>query len=219
MPGLTAQAGSLPLFFPRMALTPPAIQKAQLRKQLRQARASLSQQYRRHAADRLVRHALRSRLLKRGSRIAFYVPMPSEIDLLPLINQALWMGCECYLPVVPKGQGRRMRFTRIHDSHSWTLNRYRIPEVAAPTSLPAQRLDLVFVPLVGVDQHGYRLGMGGGYYDTTLAFLRQRKVWRQPRLIGAAYDCQRVEQVPREPWDMPLDALLSESGLLRFGHR
>ncbi|MBB5017040.1 5-formyltetrahydrofolate cyclo-ligase [Chitinivorax tropicus] len=194
------------------------LEKSRLRRELKQARARYSANQRQFAADQLLRRALKHGLLQRYRRIGFYIPMPSEIDLLPLINQALWMGCECYLPVVPPARNRLMRFTRIHADHAWYLNRYRIPEIAAPQSLGARQLDLIFVPLVGVDQEGFRLGMGGGFYDTTLAFRRLRSCWKKPVLIGAAFDCQRVSRVPREPWDMPLDFLLTESTYTKFRH-
>ena len=72
------------------------------------------------------------------------------------------------------------------------------------------------MPLVGFDQQGYRLGMGGGYYDATLAFMQHRRLWRKPRLVGVAYECQRVETLPHDPWDMPLDAVLTERQLYYF---
>jgi 5-formyltetrahydrofolate cyclo-ligase len=58
--------------------------------------------------------------------------------------------------------------------------------------------------------------MGGGYYDTTLAYLLRRRLWRKPLLIGVGYECQRVEALPHDPWDTPLDAALTERRLIRF---
>ena len=66
------------------------------------------------------------------------------------------------------------------------------------------------------ETHGNRLGMGGGYYDTSLAYLRTRRLFRKPKLIGVAYDFQRVAMLPSEPWDVPLDAVLTDRGLYRF---
>ena len=76
-------------------------------------------------------------------------------------------------------------------------------------------LDLVLVPLVGFDGAGNRLGMGGGFYDRSFAFLGQRR-WRRPRLVGVAFDLQRVDRLPRRAWDVPLDAVASERGCYRF---
>lgn len=186
---------------------------------MRQTRASLPLRQRRLAASAFTRNVLRSGLLLRHRRIGFYVPTAVELDLHPLINEALWCGRECYLPVVPKGRGKRMRFTHLHPDNGWYLNRYRIPEIAARRSLPARALDLIFVPLVGFDAAGNRLGMGGGYYDATLAFLSRRKHWHKPLLIGAAYECQRVDQLPADPWDRPLDWVITEARIYRCKRR
>ena len=98
-------------------------------------------------------------------------------------------------------------------------NRYGIPEPMDTQPRSARQLDLLLIPLVGFDSAGHRLGMGGGYYDATLAFLRHRRHWRKPRLLGVAYECQKVEALPHDPWDMPLDAVLTERRLYRFNRR
>jgi 5-formyltetrahydrofolate cyclo-ligase len=125
------------------------------------------------------------------------------------------MRRRCYLPVLPR-RGRVMRFGRIAGKTPMQRNRYGIPEPVDARPLRARQLDLLLMPLVGFDAQGYRLGMGGGYYDATLAFMRHRRWWRRPRLVGIAYECQRVETLPRDPWDMPLDAVLTEARLYRF---
>jgi 5-formyltetrahydrofolate cyclo-ligase len=58
--------------------------------------------------------------------------------------------------------------------------------------------------------------MGGGFYDATLAFLRRRRVWQRPKTVGVAYELQRVAEVPRESWDIPLAAVLTPRGLHHF---
>ena len=79
-----------------------------------------------------------------------------------------------------------------------------------------RRLDLVLMPLVGFDSTGSRLGMGGGFYDRSFAFLRRRQKWRKPNLIGAAFDCQKVEQIDGQSWDVPLSGVMTESGVELF---
>jgi 5-formyltetrahydrofolate cyclo-ligase len=74
----------------------------------------------------------------------------------------------------------------------------------------AQQLDLVLLPLVGFDESGNRLGMGGGFYDHSLSFLRNRKIWRKPNLVGIAHDFQRVDSLEAKPWDMPLEAVITD---------
>jgi 5-formyltetrahydrofolate cyclo-ligase len=189
--------------------------KYTLRRQLKAARNAFTPTARRLAARASLRLALRHRLLLRAKRIAFYLPQGGEFDAHPLLNQALWMQRECYLPVIPR-RGRVMRFARVGRNTRMTTNRYGIAEPIDPHPLRARQLDLLLMPLVGFDHAGYRLGMGGGYYDATLAYMQHRRHWRKPRLVGLAYECQRVEILPHDPWDMPLDAVLTERQLYRF---
>lgn len=194
----------------------PNPDKSMLRKQLRMARSRLSPMQRRHAIAAFTRNVIRSGLLLRYRRIGFYASMPNELDLWPLINVALRLRRQCYLPVVPKGRGKCMHFTQLHAANTWYLNRYHIPELAAPHRHSARSLDLVFVPLLGFDLSGNRLGMGGGYYDATLAFLRHRRVWRKPLLVGAAFECQKLRFLPADQWDQPLDMVFTESAHYPF---
>lgn len=189
--------------------------KATLRRQLKAARHAFTPTTRRIAARASLRLALRHGLLLRAQRIGFYLPHGGEFDAHALLNQALWMRRACYLPMLPR-RGRVMHFGRVARHTRMTTNRYGIAEPLDAHPLRARQLDLLFLPLVGFDNQGYRLGMGGGYYDATLSFMRHRRSWRKPRLVGLAYECQRVDTLPHDPWDMPLDAVLTERQLYRF---
>jgi 5-formyltetrahydrofolate cyclo-ligase len=192
------------------------LDKVELRKRLRRARNQLTVQQRRSAAAGLLRVALKNRLFLGPRRIGFYLPFEGEMDLLPLLNEALWLGKRCYLPIVPGRFERHLKFARLTSGRGWYLNRFGIHEHWSPRPVRARQLDLLFMPLVGFDERGYRLGMGGGFYDASLAYLRRRRVWRKPYLVGVAYECQKVERVPHDPWDMPLDAVITEERLYRF---
>ena len=189
--------------------------KTTLRREIRAQRRALTVHEAHAAARRLLRWALRHRLL-RYRRIGFYLPLGEEIDLTPLLNAALWLNKACYLPVIPKRGARRMWFSRIGDGDVWYQNRFGIFEHGSFERVRARQLDLLFVPLVAFDAQGNRLGMGGGFYDTSLAYLRTRRIFRKPKLIGVAYDFQRVESLPCEVWDVPLDAVLTDRALYRF---
>ncbi len=207
---LVGASGETPPF--DMFPTPEYMEKAALRRQLRARRQSIGASSRRAASRAVVRLALRHRLLAKGRRIGIYMPAKSEIDVRPLLERALAMQARCFLPVVP-GQGRkRMWFSQMGEHPAWVLNRYGIPEYHHPLAkrVRAQRLDLLFMPLLGFDSRGYRLGMGGGYYDASLAYLKRIRRWRRPRVIGVAFSLQEVGRVPNDPWDIPLDAVLTE---------
>jgi 5-formyltetrahydrofolate cyclo-ligase len=189
--------------------------KRQLRSSLRRARRQISPAHGRLAAERLRRLAVRGGLL-RYRRIGFYLPFDGEMSLLPLLNQALWLHKACYLPVVPKRFERQLQFSRLTGLPRWYLNRFGIHEHWSPRPLRARQLDLLLVPLVGFDEAGHRLGMGGGFYDATLAYLRRRKAWRKPILVGVGYECQKVPHLPHDPWDIRLDGVITEARLHWF---
>ncbi len=194
--------------------------KSELRKSLRQRRATIGRAERRRAGVSLTRNALRHGLLSRYQRIGIYLAHGAEISTLPLINRALMLKHACYLPMLSCGRGRMLWFNRLQAGQTWVANRFGIPENTTTQQLHARQLDLLFMPLVGFDDSGNRIGMGGGFYDTTLAYLRRRQVWRKPFLVGVAFECQRINgELPHDPWDVPLDAVLTEQGLYRFRRR
>lgn len=193
--------------------------KTLLRRHLRRQRNRLDLRQRRAAAQALLRVATRAGLLLKHRRIGFYLPFEGEMDLLPLLNHALWQGKTCYLPVVPQRFEKKLYFSRLTARATWYRNRFGIHEHWSPRPVRARQLDLLLMPLVGFDAAGYRLGMGGGFYDSSLAYLRRRRAWHKPVLIGVGYECQKVAQVPRDAWDIPLDAALTECCLYRFAKK
>jgi 5-formyltetrahydrofolate cyclo-ligase len=94
-------------------------------------------------------------------------------------------------------------------------NRFGILEPVGGQALSSRWLDLVFVPVVGFDIRGTRLGMGAGFYDRALAWRHTRNAWRGPRLIGLAYAFQQVDSIAAQAHDVHLDAVVTEKGVLR----
>ncbi|MFC4160538.1 5-formyltetrahydrofolate cyclo-ligase [Chitinimonas lacunae] len=189
--------------------------KTDLRRQLRRRRAAVPAWLRRCAEQRVAKRAVP--WLRRGWRVGAYLALGSELSLAPLMTLARRRGVRLFLPLVP-ARGRRLGFVAADaPAGRWRRNRYGIAEYHGRQRLAPHRLDAVFVPLVGFDAQGGRLGQGGGYYDTTFAF-RLRRRWKKPTLIGVGFECQRVAQIPREAHDAPLDAVLSERAVYRPGH-
>ena len=77
-------------------------------------------------------------------------------------------------------------------------------------TIDARWLDLVLMPLVGFDADDNRLGMGAGFYDRKFAFLRHRRAWHRPLLLGIAFDAQRMERFDAAPHDVPLWGVVTE---------
>jgi 5-formyltetrahydrofolate cyclo-ligase len=190
--------------------------KAKLRKQLRAERRSMG------AAD----HARRSRLagkalaalpgLRAGKRLALYLPFDRETDTAALLGAARRRGARVFVPVIVDRRHGRIRFYPLDGKTRRGTFGIAVPSALA-RPVPARWLDLIVIPLVGVDPQGRRLGMGGGFYDRALEFRRRRRGhWRGPRLVGLAFDCQRTDSKFAQAWDVQLDALATESGLEHY---
>jgi 5-formyltetrahydrofolate cyclo-ligase len=161
------------------------------------------------------RHLAGSALFLRSARIACYVPHEGELDPTPLVLRAWAMGKTVYLPVLHALAGGHLWFAPYRAGDALQANRFGIPEPVHPVCqmVLAQSLDLVLTPLVAFDARGNRLGMGGGFYDRTLAFLQRRRHWFRPRVLGLAYGFQEVPAIAPHPWDVPLQGLVTEAGL------
>jgi 5-formyltetrahydrofolate cyclo-ligase len=190
------------------------LSRPQLRRLLRQARRRLSPQAQRRAAQGLYRQLAQHPLFRRARHIALYLPNDGEIDPRPLLRAAQRRGKATYLPVLNPWPSTKMVFQRVRQRDRLTPNRFRILE---PRRDPARQrkvwaLDLILMPLVGFDRHGGRLGMGGGFYDRSLAYRGMRKNWHKPTLLGLAHECQQVERLALASWDVPLKATVTDKG-------
>jgi 5-formyltetrahydrofolate cyclo-ligase len=190
-----------------------------LRHELRARRQDLSAPEQTHAAHQLIAHLVATRLYRVSRRVAVYLPNDGEIDPVPLMARIWKMNKTCYLPILSRLQHDRLWFAPFTQNTPLAANRFGIlePVVPARTWVRAQELDLILMPLVGFDTHGNRLGMGGGFYDKSLAFLRHRTLWRKPHLIGLAHDFQRVKKIEASAWDVPLQAVATDQSVYHFG--
>ncbi|MEO4049291.1 5-formyltetrahydrofolate cyclo-ligase [Pseudomonas sp. CAU 1711] len=188
------------------------LSRAALRRQLRQARRQLSPLQQKRAARALYRQLAQHPLFRRARHIALYLPNDGEIDPRPLLHEAKRRGKACYLPVLHRWPCTRMDFQRVRPREALVRNRFRIeePQPQAARQRRAWALDLVLLPLVGFDEHGGRLGMGGGFYDRSLAYLRLRKNWHKPTLLGLAHECQKVDRLALASWDVRLQGVVTE---------
>jgi 5-formyltetrahydrofolate cyclo-ligase len=152
--------------------------------------------------------------LRPGSRIALYAAVRGELPTDELMSLARRRDWKIYLPRIDRRRtGRKMQFVQL--GSRCRTNRLGIEEPHGMSTISPRRLDIVFLPLVGFDAHGVRLGAGGGYYDRAFAFRRWRRVWHAPRLIGLAYSFQQLERIAPAAHDVLLDAVVTEKGMLR----
>jgi 5-formyltetrahydrofolate cyclo-ligase len=190
--------------------------KPALRRSLRAARRQLSRRQQRLASDGLVKRFRGTPHLLRARSVALYYANDGELNPA-LLARWLWSsGKSVYLPVLhPRHEGELL-FVPWQPDTLLSRNRFGIPEPVTTRSTirPAWTLDLILTPLVGFDREGRRLGMGGGFYDRTLARMQRRPQPRKPGLWGIAHDCQEMEHLPCEPWDIPLDGVITGTRVL-----
>lgn len=183
-----------------------------IRQHLRRTRAGMTASARAEASHAVARSVIRHRRFINAKRIAAYFCSNNEIDPAPIVRAALEAGKACYMPVLHPSRHGRLLFCRWRPGDRLTSNRFGIPEPVPSQRnlLPAVALDIVITPLLGFDEQGNRIGMGGGYYDRTFAFLQRRSHINRPYMIGIAFACQRVELIQPRPWDVALNTVITE---------
>lgn len=190
-------------------------QRQQLRKHIRQLRQQLNPGAQQQAATDLAAQALALPQLGSNQHIALYLANDGELDTYPLI-QALWQqGKSVYLPVLHPFVAGYLLFVRYDKDTLLYPNKFGIPEPlpACHQLIPLQQLDIIFTPMVAFDAAGNRLGMGGGFYDRTLSQLPPGS---HCRVIGLAHNCQQVDAVPGEAWDIPLKQIITPGKYFDF---
>jgi 5-formyltetrahydrofolate cyclo-ligase len=185
-----------------------------LRAGLNAQRRRLSAAERAQASRAVARNVDRALHLKAHWRIAVYAALPWELDAAPLMRLAQSRGCRIYLPRIDRScASRAMRFVEMGGASR--RNRLGIDEPTGSVTLGARWLDVVFLPLVGFDRSGLRLGTGGGFYDRAFAFRRWRRAWHAPRLVGLAYSFQELKSITAAAHDVPMDAVVTEQGFIQ----
>jgi 5-formyltetrahydrofolate cyclo-ligase len=157
----------------------------------------------------ITRHLWRLSSLARARRIACYFPFGGEVDCQYATQIAWDRDREVYLPVL---RGQELVFAPYRPDTKLLRNRYGIPEprISGGDFFRPHEIDVVLTPLVAFDEKGNRIGMGAGYYDRSFRFMRDRVNWMRPRLVGLAYDFQKVPQLKACSWDIPLQTVVTE---------
>ncbi|PHM64836.1 5-formyltetrahydrofolate cyclo-ligase [Xenorhabdus stockiae] len=185
-----------------------------IRQDIRQLRKNLSpeQQLRfaLQAAERVMEHPK----ILQAKKIALYLSFDGELDTRPLIQQLWQQNKQVYLPVLHPFSRNHLLFLRYQPDTPLIRNQFRIeePPLDIRQVLPVSELDIMFIPLVAFDRSGQRLGMGGGFYDRTLARWQQQNFYP----IGLAHNFQLVDSLPSASWDIPLPEIITPEKTWRW---
>ena len=183
-----------------------------MRIELRRRRRALALNTQMQHARAVAGHIANSGILLCHRRFGLYFANDGELDPLPLAQRLMASGKTLAYPVIqPSG---KLEFHAVTPDSDYCFNRFGIPEPRTAKALPRFSLGVIFMPLVAFDERGNRLGMGGGYYDRSFPATQPGRL-----LIGLAHALQRVPELPRQPWDAPLDAVVTETGFQAFSRR
>ena len=182
--------------------------KARLRKCGLRARRLLDDQTRVRASQVIAERVVRSHEFMACKTIACYLSSYDEVDTSYIIERAWCANKRIFAPVVADKHG--MFFRQLLPETRLEKSRFDLWEPASGPTINANRVDMVVTPVVAFDDKNYRIGMGGGYFDRCFSFLKHRQHWLHPKLIGVAFECQRVEKIDPNPWDVRLYSVTTE---------
>lgn len=181
--------------------------RQQLRQTLRRKRQSLTPQQQAQASQGLYQRLLA--MTQPGDSLALYFANDGELSPDLAITKLAQQQRRVLVPVMHGFRKGYLNFQLYHANTVMRVNGFGIqePVLDASQTLALAQIDYLFMPLVGFDSAGNRLGMGGGYYDRTLAKVTERNT--KPRLIGLAHDCQQVSKLPVASWDVGIDEIIT----------
>ena len=182
--------------------------QSRLRKSAIAARRSLSDAERASASATICERVIRSPWFSACDTIACYLSSDDEVDSSAIIDRAWRAKKRIFAPVVATHGA--MLFRRLTPDTKLERNVFGLWEPVDGPCIPARQCDVVITPMVVFDGTGHRIGMGSGYFDRCFAFLKHRRRWLRPKLIGLAFTCQRVEKITPNPWDIPVYQVITE---------
>tara|TARA_B000000475_G_scaffold165643_1_gene133309 strand:+ start:121 stop:675 length:555 start_codon:yes stop_codon:yes gene_type:complete len=182
----------------------------ELRKELRKTRRLIDQPTRKKRGRQLLYQCKKNSIFRNAKHVAIFIPNDGEIETSDTINFLTQQGYLVYLPILAGG---KLKFAKM--GKKYRKNKFGIDEPIYSPYRGAHRMDIILMPLVGFDKHKNRLGMGGGFYDKTLSFHKQLKNFRVPKLFGLAFDSQEVDKLITQPWDVPLDGIITPTRFIK----
>ncbi len=182
----------------------------ELRRELRKIRRSIDQPSRKKKGKQLLYQCQKNGIFRNAKHVAIFIPNDGEIETEDTINFLVHQGYSVYLPILV---GEKLKFAKM--GRYFKKNRFGIVEPIFSPLLGAHRMDIILMPLVGFDKHKNRLGMGGGFYDKTLSFHTKLKEFKVPKLFGLAFDVQEVGRLTSQPWDVPVDGIVTPTRFIK----
>ena len=161
-----------------------------------------------NASEEICKRVIRSGIFFSSHSIGCYLPTSDEVDTRSIIERGWRANKRIFVPVLRKG--RQMSFHELTPDTLLQRNAYGVWEPLTGDVISPKKLDIAIAPTVAFDDNNNRIGMGGGYFDRCFSYLRYRKNWLRPKLIGVAFQCQKVEKISPNAWDIRLYRVFSD---------
>lgn len=187
----------------------PAAKRQDIRVRMREARTALGSEHQASAAAAVTANLAGVELLQTAETVAGYRAIRGEVNIDEVLLQLIDRGSTV---TVPRVVDEDLEFVEWLPTTLTNKGAFGIPEPIGSQVLDLAVHDLVLAPLVAFDHTGQRLGQGGGFYDRSLARLGNKR----PVVIGIAHAFQEVARIPAEPWDIPLDAVVTDTKMTVF---
>jgi 5-formyltetrahydrofolate cyclo-ligase len=188
-----------------------AAMRAAIRAEMRSRRAGVTEEDQAAASMAVLARLAGLEVVRRARVVAGYRAVRGEVDIEATLMFLAEHGAEI---TTPRVRGEHLEFVTTDEGTPTVPGPFGIPEAAEGELVAVRAHDLFLMPLVAFDALGHRLGQGGGFYDRALAVFRTDQRAERPTRIGVAHAFQQVDQLPAEPWDVPLDAVVTEEGLI-----
>jgi len=176
---------------------------------MRRRRAGLDSVRQTQAADAVLANLEKIEILRTAETVAGYRSVRGEVNIDEVLSRLLERGATVTVPRVVDDD---LEFVRWLPTTASTRGAFGISEPVGSQVFDLGTHDAVLAPLVAFDRTGARIGQGGGFYDRCFGRLGDTR----PAFIGVAHTFQEVEQIPAEPWDIPLDAVVTDTRVTVF---
>lgn len=185
------------------------VSKSMIRQTQRRFRQQLLPEESVDFSQRICQHIVTTEIYQQAVHVALYQPIHHEVDVHFLWHDPSFTAKQAFFPVIH--HDKTLIFLPANPTTPFKPNHLGIlePDVALTQAIDIQSLDLMIIPVLAFDLHGTRIGMGGGYYDRTLAHQRPGC------LMGVAYQGQHQALIPQQPWDIPLSMVVTETTIYR----
>lgn len=193
------------------------LSKSEIRTSIIEKCQLIDDSYRRVANHNICQNLLKQ-ITQNIKKVAIYHAYGYEADLTKFIYELFHRKIEIYEPIAYKDR-REMSFSSLSQQEYNRIKKNNCIKIFSDNSrvlideVEIFAIDLIIIPLVAISKKGYRLGKGGGYYDTIFANLNGSA---KTILCGVGFDIQLIDDVPIEAWDIKLDYFISEKRVIKF---